>query len=174
MEQAPHAFYWPNNGNVVDLDSPSHRPSPPLPYPIVNDQNAHINNTMPLPEQIATSNPIAASPIITSTMNTTDTASYTVPVSQAFATIMADLNANQPLHFAIGSSSSPATASPSVHRYKPKRLPSINEIEFRKMLKRTRDLLVLLMKDILMRRVLPSAPAKPHDCHQLECSWIRE
>ncbi|KAM6574841.1 hypothetical protein CsatA_023168 [Cannabis sativa] len=90
---------------------------------------------MPLPEQIATSNPIAASPVITSTMNTTNTADYTVPVSQAFATIMADLNANQPLHFAIGSSSSPAVASPSVRRYKPKRLPSINEIEFRKMLK---------------------------------------
>ncbi|KAF4396410.1 hypothetical protein G4B88_019210 [Cannabis sativa] len=113
---SPSFSAWPNSGNVVDLDSPSqsHRPALPLPYPIINDQNAHINNNMSLPEQVATSNPIVASPTITNAMNTTDTTGYTVPVSQAFATIMADLNANQPLHFTIGSSFSPATASPSV------------------------------------------------------------
>ncbi|KAF4378525.1 hypothetical protein F8388_022346 [Cannabis sativa] len=109
---SPSFSAWPNSGNVVDLDSPSPRSAPTLPYPITNDPNTHINNNMPLSEQVAASNPIVASPATNNALNTTDTAGYTVPVSQAFATIMADLNANQPLNFAIGSSSSLATASP--------------------------------------------------------------
>uniref|UniRef100_A0A803QR81 Reverse transcriptase domain-containing protein n=1 Tax=Cannabis sativa TaxID=3483 RepID=A0A803QR81_CANSA len=167
---SPSFSAWPNSGNVVDLDSPSqsHRPALPLPYPIINDQNAHINNNMSLPEQVATSNPIVASPTITNAMNTTDTTGYTVPVSQAFATIMADLNANQPLHFTIGSSFSPATASPSVCRYKPKRPLALMKLNFVKCSSVLVILLVLLMKATLMRRVLPSAPAKRHDCHQFK------
>ncbi|KAF4356804.1 hypothetical protein G4B88_022261 [Cannabis sativa] len=109
---SPSFSAWPTSSNVVDLDSPSqpHRPAPPLAYTIPNDQNTHNNS---IPEQVAPSNPIVATPAITNAMNTSDATGYTVPVSQAFATIMADLNANQPLHFAMGSSSSPATASTS-------------------------------------------------------------
>ncbi|KAF4358524.1 hypothetical protein G4B88_028373 [Cannabis sativa] len=129
---SPSFSAWPTSSNVVDLDSPSqsHRSVPPLAYPILNDQNTHINSSLCVPEQVAPSNPIVATPAITNAMNTSDATGYTVPVSQAFATIMVDLNANQPLHFAVGSSSSPTTASTSGRRYKPKRPPSINEIEF--------------------------------------------
>uniref|UniRef100_A0A803PJY5 DUF4283 domain-containing protein n=1 Tax=Cannabis sativa TaxID=3483 RepID=A0A803PJY5_CANSA len=132
---------WPTSSNVVDLDSPaqSRRSVPPSAYLMLHDQNINTNNSMSVPEQVAPSSLIVAAPAITNA-NFSDATGYTVPVSQAFATIMADLNANQPLHFAVGSSSSPATASTSGRRYKPKRPPSINEIEFRKMLKRTRDL----------------------------------
>ncbi|KAF4366586.1 hypothetical protein F8388_004250 [Cannabis sativa] len=122
---------WPTSSNVVDLDSPaqSRRSVPPSAYPMLHDQNINTNNSMSVPEQVAPSSLIVAAPAITNA-NFSDATGYTVPVSQAFATIMADLNANQLLHFAVGSSSSPATASTSGRRYKPKRPPSINEIEF--------------------------------------------
>uniref|UniRef100_A0A803NNI9 DUF4283 domain-containing protein n=1 Tax=Cannabis sativa TaxID=3483 RepID=A0A803NNI9_CANSA len=138
---APPFSAWTTSSNIVNLDSPtqSRRSVPPLAYPMLHDQNINPNNSMSVPEQVAPSSPIVAAPTITNA-NFSDATGHTVPVSQAFATIMADLNANQPLTFAVGSSSSPATASTSGRRYKPKRPPSINEIEFRKMLKRTRDL----------------------------------
>ncbi|KAF4388186.1 hypothetical protein G4B88_021882 [Cannabis sativa] len=96
----PSFSAWPTSSNVVDLDSPSQsrRSVPPSAYPILHDQNTNINNSMSVPEQVAPSNPIVAAPAITNA-NISDATGYTVPVSQAFATIMADLNANQPLHF---------------------------------------------------------------------------
>uniref|UniRef100_A0A803NHU1 Zinc knuckle CX2CX4HX4C domain-containing protein n=1 Tax=Cannabis sativa TaxID=3483 RepID=A0A803NHU1_CANSA len=111
---APSFSAWPTSSNVVDLDSPSQsrRSVPPSAYPILHDQNININNSMSVPEQVAPSNPIVAAPAITNA-NISDATGYTVPVSQAFATIMADLNANQPLHFAVGSSSSPIQTSTS-------------------------------------------------------------
>uniref|UniRef100_A0A803P1T7 DUF4283 domain-containing protein n=1 Tax=Cannabis sativa TaxID=3483 RepID=A0A803P1T7_CANSA len=68
--------------------------------------------------QVAPSSPIVAAPTITNA-NFSDATGHTVPVSQAFATIMADLNANQPLTFAVGSSSSPYHSFHFRH-YKPK------------------------------------------------------
>uniref|UniRef100_A0A803P401 Zinc knuckle CX2CX4HX4C domain-containing protein n=1 Tax=Cannabis sativa TaxID=3483 RepID=A0A803P401_CANSA len=140
MANSPLTFSaWPTNEQIVDLDSPPVRPTTHTSLLNTMGSTGPLHHAISAPEQVVAPATISVAPMVATTV-TSEATGHTVPVSQAFATIMADLNPSQPLQFTIGSSSSPATASTSTRRYRPKRHESANEIEFRKMLKRTREL----------------------------------
>uniref|UniRef100_A0A803PSQ2 Zinc knuckle CX2CX4HX4C domain-containing protein n=1 Tax=Cannabis sativa TaxID=3483 RepID=A0A803PSQ2_CANSA len=88
--------------------------------------------TIPLPKAISTS----AETIVA----TNGAPQHVVPVSQAFSTILADLNLIQPLRFVIGAPSNPAPTTSGIRKNRPKRTDCLNAAEFRKMLKRTHNL----------------------------------
>ncbi|KAF4384445.1 hypothetical protein G4B88_028519 [Cannabis sativa] len=111
---------WPSNEHVVDLGSPPVRSTVPVPFLTTLGSNGPMHNVASALEQAVGAAAISPAPIVATTV-TSEVIGHTVPVSQAFATIMVDLNPSQPLHFAIGSSSSPATASTSTRKYRSKR-----------------------------------------------------
>ncbi|KAF4392272.1 hypothetical protein F8388_012728 [Cannabis sativa] len=117
---------WPSNEHVVDLGSPPVRSTVPVPFLTTLGSNGPMHNVASALEQAVGAAAISPAPIVATTV-TSEVIGHTVPVSQAFATIMVDLNPSQPLHFAIGSSSSPATASTSTRKYRSKR-PEISDL----------------------------------------------
>ncbi|KAF4388064.1 hypothetical protein F8388_014747 [Cannabis sativa] len=129
MANSPLTFSaWPTNEQIVDLDSPPVRPTTHTSLLNTMGSTGPLHHAISAPEQVVAPATISVAPMVATTV-TSEATGHTVPVSQAFATIMADLNPSQPLQFTIGSSSSPATASTSTRRYRPKRHESANEIE---------------------------------------------
>uniref|UniRef100_A0A803NKF4 DUF4283 domain-containing protein n=1 Tax=Cannabis sativa TaxID=3483 RepID=A0A803NKF4_CANSA len=88
--------------------------------------------TIPLPTAIPTS--------AETIMATNGAPQHVVPVSQAFSTILADLNSSHPLQFALGATSYLAPTAFGIRKLRPKRPDCLNAAEFRRMLKRTRNL----------------------------------
>uniref|UniRef100_A0A803QFQ8 Uncharacterized protein n=1 Tax=Cannabis sativa TaxID=3483 RepID=A0A803QFQ8_CANSA len=91
-------------------------------------------------EQLATPLPTVVSTSAETLVATTRASQHVVPVSQDFSTILADLHPSQPLRFAVGSSANPAPNTARVRKFKPQRPDCLNAAEFRRMLKRTRNL----------------------------------
>ncbi|KAF4394142.1 hypothetical protein G4B88_000653, partial [Cannabis sativa] len=99
-------------------------------------QSTHLS-TISLPsqtvttaEQLPTPMPMTVPTLVETLVPTVGASHHVVPVSQAFSTILADLNSSQPLRFTPGALSSPATSgSGKRKRLKPKRPDCRNAAE---------------------------------------------
>uniref|UniRef100_A0A803PB20 Uncharacterized protein n=1 Tax=Cannabis sativa TaxID=3483 RepID=A0A803PB20_CANSA len=74
---------------------------------------------------------------------------HSVPISQVFSTTLSDLAGSQPLQFTVGASLQPARSVPQARtnrKFTSNHPSGINEVEFRKMLKRNRSIAHSLYK----------------------------
>uniref|UniRef100_A0A803Q1S8 Zinc knuckle CX2CX4HX4C domain-containing protein n=1 Tax=Cannabis sativa TaxID=3483 RepID=A0A803Q1S8_CANSA len=137
----PTTTIWQSNQHVATPTNLAPQARSPVPPP-----NTTTPSTLPpfptvtVAEQLATSLPRPLTTSAEALVATTGTPQHVVPVSQAFSTILADLHPSQPLRFAVGSSANTAPSSSRVRKFKPQRPDCLNAAEFRRMLKRTRNL----------------------------------
>uniref|UniRef100_A0A803QHC1 Zinc knuckle CX2CX4HX4C domain-containing protein n=1 Tax=Cannabis sativa TaxID=3483 RepID=A0A803QHC1_CANSA len=153
----PTSAYGAHQAALLTATIPSQANSP-----AISPNNTAPPNLPPFPpitiaEQLATPlpRPISTSP--EALVATTGAPQHVVPVSQAFSTILADLNPSQPLRFAVGSSTNPAPSSSRARKFKAQRPDCLNAAEFRRMLKRTRN----LAKSLKEETVEEAADAQP-------------
>uniref|UniRef100_A0A803PAC3 Uncharacterized protein n=1 Tax=Cannabis sativa TaxID=3483 RepID=A0A803PAC3_CANSA len=137
----PTTTIWPSNQPVAATTTTV----PQANSPAISPNNTAPPNLPPFPpvtmvEQLATPLPRPISTSAEALVATTGAPQHVVPVSQAFSTILADLHPSQPLRFAVGSFANPAPSSSRVRKFKPQRPDCLNAAEFRRMLKRTRNL----------------------------------
>uniref|UniRef100_A0A803QM48 Reverse transcriptase domain-containing protein n=1 Tax=Cannabis sativa TaxID=3483 RepID=A0A803QM48_CANSA len=104
--------------------------------------NLNPNHSAPVTtaEQLQASFPKASLTTAATVVATSCDNHHVIPVSQAFSTILADLNPTQPPRFAIGTTSASTPKTNLSRKAKLDRPDCLNAEEFRKMLKRTRNL----------------------------------
>uniref|UniRef100_A0A803P3A5 Endonuclease/exonuclease/phosphatase domain-containing protein n=1 Tax=Cannabis sativa TaxID=3483 RepID=A0A803P3A5_CANSA len=137
----PTTTFWPAHQTVTAAATMASRAQSPAVSPNITAPS-HLPTFPPITtaEQLATPLPRPISTTAEALVATTGASQHVVPVSQAFSTILSDLNPAQPPRFAVGSSTNPTPSSTRVRKFKPQRPDCLNAAEFRRMLKRTCNL----------------------------------
>ncbi|KAF4390039.1 hypothetical protein F8388_002981 [Cannabis sativa] len=118
----PTTTFWPAHQTVAAAATMASRAQSPAVSPNITAPS-HLPTFPPITtaEQLATPLLRPISTTAEALVATTGVSQHVVQISQAFSTILSDLNPAQPPRFAVGSSTNPTPSSTRVRKFKPQR-----------------------------------------------------